>query len=137
MRLSGIYGEGRLYLVSTAKDLAKWPQENHWSNRIHRDDAAAFMVFLVTQALAGKALAPCYIVTDAKPTPQYEVLQWIATKLNVEAQVATPVIEGGKRLSNQTMLATGFKLQYPDFKAGYQSLLNEVSMQESLLPHGE
>ena len=137
LRLSGIYGPGRLRMINLAKSPKNWPIQNSWSNRIHRDDAAAFMVFLVTQVLASKALAACYIVTDAKPTTQYEVLQWIAAKLNVEVQVATPVIEGGKRLSNQTMLATGFKLQYPDFKAGYQSLLNEVFMQESLLPHGE
>ena len=32
MRLSGIYGMGRLYLVNTAKDLTRWPKENHWSN---------------------------------------------------------------------------------------------------------
>jgi hypothetical protein len=30
---------------------------------------------------------------------------------------------GGKRLSNKTMLETGFKLQYPDYKAGYRTLL--------------
>jgi hypothetical protein len=39
-----------------------------------------------------------------------------------------PKIEGGKRLSNQTMLNTGFKLQYPDFKAGYQALLNNIEL---------
>ena len=37
-----------------------------------------------------------------------------------------PIIEGGKRLSNQRMLSTGFKLQYPDFKSGYQALLAEA-----------
>ena len=137
LRLSGIYGPGRLRMINLAKSPNNWPMQNSWSNRIHLDDAAAFMVFLVTQVLAGKVLAPYYIVTDEKPTTQYEVLQWIAAKLNVEAQVTTPDIKGGKRLSNKTMLATGFKLQHPDFKAGYQSLLSEVSMQESLLQHGK
>jgi hypothetical protein len=31
--------------------------------------------------------------------------------------------QGGKRMSNQRMLATGFQLQYPDYKKGYQALI--------------
>jgi nucleoside-diphosphate-sugar epimerase len=55
MRLSGIYGTGRLYLVNMSKDLSKWPQENHWSNRIHRDDAAAFIALMTNKALTTEA----------------------------------------------------------------------------------
>ena len=41
LRLSGIYGEGRLRMIRLAQQL-KWPEHNAWSNRIHRDDAARF-----------------------------------------------------------------------------------------------
>ncbi len=131
LRLSGIYGPGRMRMVNLAKSPKNWPELNSWSNRIHRDDAAAFMVFLVQKVLINVAVDSCYIVTDSKPTTQYEVLQWIATKLKVEAKVKTPVIEGGKRLSNQMMLATGFQLLHPDFKSGYQALLNQKSNAEN------
>jgi hypothetical protein len=117
-------------MINLAQLPAGWPAQNSWSNRIHRDDAAAFMVFLVQQVLAGKNIEDCYIVTDSMPVPQHEVLLWLADRLGIEvpSHIAThsaPPIEGGKRLSNQTMLATGFLLQYPHYKAGYQALLDE------------
>ena len=130
LRLSGIYGPGRLRMINLAKSPERWPLQNSWTNRIHRDDAAAFIVFLVRQALAPPVVSrtmvtrSCYIVTDSKSVSQYEVLNWLAGKLNVSMSGnVNPPIEGGKRLSNKAMLATGFTLQYPDYQAGYQTLL--------------
>ena len=136
LRLSGIYGIGRLRMINLARTPANWPMQNSWSNRIHRDDAAAFMVFLVQKVLTNNSVASCYIVTDSKPTTQYEVLQWIASQLKVEVPVSTPAIDGGKRLSNNAMQATGYKLQYPDFQVGYQALLSQAFMQELISTHG-
>lgn len=129
LRLSGIYGEGRLRMINLAQSPENWPAQNSWSNRIHRDDAAAFMVFLVQQVLAGKNIKDCYIVTDSMPVLQYEVLFWLANQLNIKLPKTlslnqSPSVEGGKRLNNQTMLSTGFRFQYPDYKAGYQALLS-------------
>lgn len=134
LRLSGIYGAGRLRMINLALSPENWPLKNSWTNRIHRDDAATFIVFLVMKAL-GKSfdkrqvlmdfsIQTCYIVTDSKPATQYEVLNWIADKLNMTKPVqVNTAIQSGKRLSNQAMLATGFRLQYPDYQAGYQALL--------------
>jgi hypothetical protein len=47
--------------------------------------------------------------------------------MELNSVVKTPVIEGGKRLSNKAMLSSGFKLQYPDFKVGYQALLLDAA----------
>ncbi len=123
LRLSGIYGAGRLRMIYLAKSPQNWPTQNSWSNRIHKDDAAAFMVFLVLQVLAIKPIGTCYIVTDSKPSTQYEVLSWIANQMQINSDVEIPAVEGGKRLSNQFMLSTGFQLQYPDFMSGYRALL--------------
>ncbi|MDI1299309.1 NAD-dependent epimerase/dehydratase family protein [Methylotenera sp.] len=131
LRLSGIYGAGRLRMINLAKSPQNWPAQNSWSNRIHKDDAAAFMVFLVQQALASKPIATCYIVTDSKPSSQYEVLSWIANQMQMNSDVITPAIEGGKRLSNHSMLSTGFQLQYPDFMAGYKALLAITASMDS------
>ena len=131
LRLSGIYGPGRLRMINLAQTPDHWPKQNSWTNRIHRDDAAAFIVFLTQQAVANNALQPCYIVTDSRPVSQFEVLEWIAAQLHIspsqlaEAKLQMPSV--GKRLSNQLMLATGFKLTYPDYQAGYQSLLVAVA----------
>lgn len=127
LRLSGIYGPGRLRMINLAKSPESWPVQNSWTNRIHRDDAAAFMVFLIQQVFAGKAVLDCYIVTDSKPASQHEVLGWVAGKLHINTDANTQVpIEGGKRLSNRAMLATGFKLQYPDYQAGYSALIKAL-----------
>lgn len=129
MRLSGIYGAGRLYLVNMAKDFSRWPQENHWSNRIHRDDAAAFIALLTEKAANHQPVADCYIVTDNMPTQQYDVLKWLAAKQNIDTtNIKTPLVSGGKRLSNQRMRDTGFELQYPDYQVGYAHILQNQSV---------
>lgn len=127
MRLSGIYGKGRLSLVNTAKDITKWPKQNHWSNRIHRDDAAGFIAFSVEQALKKQIVEDCYIVTDDMPTQQYEVLSWLASQQQVDtSNVHVPAVHGGKRLSNQRLRNTGFQLQYPNYQAGYRHILQSL-----------
>ena len=127
LRLSGIYGAGRLYLVNMAKDFAKWPAENHFSNRIHRDDAASFIAFLAERAAKNQAVADCYIVTDDMPTPQYEVLTWLANQQKMDTSLINmPPTQGGKRLSNKRLRETGFALQYPNYQAGYSELLQNL-----------
>ena len=124
MRLSGIYGNNRLMLVNLAKDIRRWPVQNYWSNRIHRDDAASFINFIVEKAIQELPVDNCYIVTDDKPTQQYEVLTWLAKEQNVDtANVQVPTNNGGKRLSNHLLRATGFILQYPNYQIGYEAVL--------------
>lgn len=130
LRLSGIYGAGRLRMINMAQSPEKWPLQNSWTNRIHRDDAAAFMVFLVQQVLADKLVSKCYIVTDSKPATQFEVLNWLAKRMDANAVAKNAPIAGGKQLGNQAMLATGFSLQYPDYQIGYEALLMSIQNAE-------
>ena len=124
MRLSGIYGTGRLYLVNMAKDFAKWPTDNNWSNRIHRDDAASFIAFIVEKVSQNQEVADCYIVTDDMPTQQYDVLRWLATQMHMDSShIKTPQTQSGKRLSNQRLRSTGFQLQYSNYQTGYAEIL--------------
>ncbi|HWU82981.1 MAG TPA: NAD-dependent epimerase/dehydratase family protein [Methylophilaceae bacterium] len=124
LRLSGIYGPGRTRMLRLAAEPERWPAENAWSNRIHRDDAAAFTAFLIERVAAGMPVEQLYLVTDDLPVPQQEVLRWIAGQLGVDV-TQTPVmpVSGGKRLSNQRLRATGFELAYPDYRAGYGEML--------------
>jgi nucleoside-diphosphate-sugar epimerase len=124
LRLSGIYGPGRRRMVELAKYPDRWPQQNIWSNRIHRDDAAAFVVFLIHRKLNNASIQDLYIVTDSHPAPQYEVLQWLACRMGLNAgEIKLPPASGGKRLSNARLLETGFKLRYPDYMSGYAELI--------------
>ena len=123
LRLSGIYGPGRTRMLRLAVQPELWPAYDSWSNRIHRDDAAAFIVFLISQRQQHKSIADCYIVTDSQPTTQYETLKWIAAKKNLPVNSDTPALSGGKRLSNKRMLESGYILQYPNYQAGYSALM--------------
>jgi nucleoside-diphosphate-sugar epimerase len=126
MRLSGIYGTGRLYLVNMAKDFAKWSADNHYSNRIHRDDAAGFIAFMVEKSANNQQVEDCYIVTDDMPTQQYEVLTWLANQQNIDTKnIKIPIPQGGKRLSNKRLRDTGFELQYPNYQVGYAEILKK------------
>lgn len=124
LRLSGIYGPGRLYLVNMAKDRARWPQHNQWSNRIHRDDVAGFIAYLVGLVLSGTSVQSLYIVTDSMPTAQYDVLNWLAKRLGLPYQTDASIAPTlGKRLSNQRLLASGYQLKYPNYQVGYSELV--------------
>ncbi len=124
LRLSGIYGKGRLRLLKLSQDSSRWPAKNGFSNRIHRDDAAQFIAFLCARVFNKETVDECYIVTDNTPALQYEVLMWLADKQGVNtAHIEIPATKGGKRLSNQRLRNTGFKLQYPNYQDGYAELL--------------
>lgn len=123
-RLSGIYGPGRTRLIQLAKTPSQWPIQNSWTNRIHRDDAAAFITDCIVKVDKEESIAPLYVVTDSQPTLQYEVLQWLAKEQGIEcSKVSVPSTISGKRLSNQRMLNTGFTLQYPNYQVGYRHLI--------------
>ncbi len=128
LRLSGIYGPERTRMLRLASDVNSWPVNNSWSNRIHRDDAASFIHFLIDRVIQKETVDDCYIVTDQLPTTQYEVLMWLASQLGVDTQsVKVPAISGGKRLSSARILASGFEFQYPTYEQGYTRLLKEES----------
>lgn len=127
LRLSGIYGTDRLYLVNMAKDFTKWPAGNHYSNRIHRDDAASFIAFLAENVAKNQIIEDCYIVTDDLPTSQYEVLTWLAKQQKIDtSHIKAPPAHGGKRLSNKRLRDTGFVLQYPNYQVGYSEILQNL-----------
>jgi nucleoside-diphosphate-sugar epimerase len=127
IRLSGIYGPGRQYLVNMAKAPQRWPQSNKWTNRIHRDDAARFIAFLCEEVIAGNIVEDCYIGVDDMPTLQYDVLTWLATKLNIKPpNIHFDEKVSGKRLSNQRMRNAGFELKYANYQVGYSEMLKNV-----------
>ncbi len=125
LRLSGIYGPGRLYLINMANEPDRWPENDRWTNRIHRDDAARFVMFLCNKVTRGESVDQHYIVTDNMPALLYDVLEWLANKLNLNLpdKASKSNIISGKRLSNQKLRETGFTLHYPDYTVGYGEII--------------
>ncbi|HEY7886162.1 MAG TPA: SDR family oxidoreductase [Cellvibrionaceae bacterium] len=121
LRLSGIYGPGRARLLNKVAT-GKAPLQNHWTNRIHADDAAGFMAHLLVLSRR-QPLAPVYLVSDSEPARSAEVVSWLASQLSVGTGPREPVLDLNKRVNNRLLLASGFELQYPDYKTGFIDLL--------------
>jgi nucleoside-diphosphate-sugar epimerase len=124
LRLGGIYGPGRVSLLERVRHGAlQLPRAPHFTNRIHRDDAARACAHL----LALPAAAPRYVGVDCEPADRAEVLRWLA------ARSAAPAPRGdqdanaapsGKRCRNALLRASGFAFSYPTFREGYAALLS-------------
>ncbi|HEX5277684.1 MAG TPA: NAD-dependent epimerase/dehydratase family protein [Fluviicoccus sp.] len=123
VRFAGIYGEGRLRLL-------RWVQAGRpvdpalWSNRIHAQDAARLLAFLLERDGAGQALDDLYLGVDNRPVLQADVLDWLAERQGLPPLPRHPSGDGGqgRRISNRRIRALGFAPQYPDYRDGYAPL---------------
>jgi len=130
LRISGIYGPGREGLIRLAEseglEIQKFPP--YFTNRIHRDDAAAALMHVLLldnpQGL--------YLVTDDQPAPRYTVLKWMASVLGISAPRGISVKQGygGKRVDNQRLRRSGLCLGFPDYRAGYGAILEQRKTNE-------
>lgn len=112
LRLSGLYGPGRVRLVSglQAGAIAAPDGPGHWANRIHIDDAARACAHLLALAQP----RPLYIGTDDKPWPAAEFYEAIARLAGAPAPLRRAQPPSGKRLSNARLRASGWSAVWPD-----------------------
>lgn len=124
LRLGGIYGPGRTRLIDQVRSGASVvPQDIRYTNRIHRDDAAAAIVHLATMTAEP---APVYVGVDDDPADLGTVLRFLAGELGMtEPPVgdAGPARAGNKRCSNSLLRGTGFGFAFPSFRDGYRDIL--------------
>jgi nucleoside-diphosphate-sugar epimerase len=124
LRLSGIYGPGRMRLVDQVRDgHAVVPDPPVFTNRIHRDDAAAAIVHLLTRR---EEPDPVVLGSDHAPADRGEVLRWLAEQLDVPPPPSGPDERsrgGNKRCRNDRLVATGFAFTYPTYREGYAAVL--------------
>ncbi|MEM1112554.1 MAG: hypothetical protein AAGI11_11660 [Pseudomonadota bacterium] len=127
VRFGGIYGDERGRLLGRiARGEINGPEPVVYGNRIHRNDAGAFLAFLLTAADAGRPLPGYYTGVDDTPAPRHEVETWIASQLGIETHELSPpeTSPAHKRCRNTAMRGTGFELQYPTYQAGYSEVLS-------------
>ncbi|MET3720803.1 MULTISPECIES: SDR family oxidoreductase [unclassified Arthrobacter] len=124
LRLGGIYGPGRTRLIDQVRSgNALVPDPPRFTNRIHRDDAAAAIVHLATME---DIPAPVYIGVDNEPVELGEVLGFLASEMGCAKPPVGPTGEargGNKRCSNALLRSTGFDFAYPSFREGYREVL--------------
>ena len=125
VRLGGIYGPGRTQLIDGVRAGRVGLSEggaSAWTNRIHAEDAARLLRF-VAELPAG---APQVLNgVDREPAPRDEVVRWLAARCGVRPAVCgdAPTRGGNKRCVSDLAVSLGFSFLYPDFRAGYESLL--------------
>lgn len=135
LRLAGIYGPGRHYLLDwlRAGETVIPGTGDYFLNLIHRDDSVSAICNLL--ANAGSERSGIYNLADNSPATKAEVVEWLAGKLGKPlprfdpAQVSPRLQRRGRRMpsrriSNRKFCQTfGWTPTYPDFRAGYENLL--------------
>jgi len=126
LRLSGIYGPGRLRLVDRVRNgHCSDERSATWSNRIHVEDCAGVIAHLVNQ----DTLPEVVLGSDSLPATSTDVETFIAEQLGIEKQYADPNskrpkrIAGSKRCDNRMLLGTGYQFTHPDYRSGYKALI--------------
>lgn len=128
LRLGGIYGPGRVSLLERVRSGAA-RSTPRFTNRIHRDDAAAALAHLAALPDA----PPAVVGVDCAPASADEVLAWLAERLGVAKPSSVPPASPAerplsgrsatnKRCSNALLLASGFRFRYPTYREGYEGL---------------
>jgi nucleoside-diphosphate-sugar epimerase len=125
LRCSGIYGPGRERMVVAVRRGEPMTVSERYTNRIQRDDIAGF----VSHAIEHGTSEPIVLVSDDEPTTQRQIVLHIAARLRLPAppltieNAASGARGGNKRCSNAKLRATGYTLQYPTFREGYDALV--------------
>lgn len=126
VRLTGIYGPGREWLLTQVRRGYRVETDPPlYGNRIHADDAAGLLAFLLKADQRGAALDDCYIGVDDSPAPLAEVVGWLREYLGVTewAEDASVRRTGSKRCSNARARALGWVPRYLSYREGYAAIL--------------
>lgn len=117
LRLSGLYGPGRLQLLKglQAGTITAPDGPGHWANRIHIDDAASACAHLLTLANP----QPLYIGTDDCPMPTAQLYDALAQLMGAPSPARQLRAPSGKRLSNARLRASGWTPAWPNALEGY------------------
>ncbi len=128
VRLGGIYGPGRESLIDRAQaGKLQLRGAEHFTNRIHRDDAAGLLRYL----LFHPSPESLYLGVDDEAAEEAELYTWLAKELGVAAPkeeaegTATDHRRqvGSKRCSNRRLRESGYSFRYPTYRDGYAELI--------------
>lgn len=125
VRLGGLYGPGRDRLIEQVRSgRATAGSSPQYTNRIHRDDAAAALVHLATRVDDPASL---YLGVDDDPAERRTVMEFLARELGVappaQDDTGRSSRGAGKRCRNDRLRASGFDFTYPSYREGYRAVL--------------
>ncbi len=119
LRCSGLYDGAGSRFVDRVRE-GRIDDPHRWTNRIHRDDAAAAAVHLLTRSENPDAV---YLGNDDEPAMMGDVASDIAGRLDLPAPIPGDLaLAHGKRVSNARLRATGWAPAYPTYREGYAAV---------------
>lgn len=135
LRLSGIYGPGRHFLLNQlreGKGTIPGPGDYHM-NMVHRDD----IISAILSALPGTSPSGIYNISDNKPATKETVLHYLAEQLQLPApdfdpsQISPRLKRRGGRMPDRLISnekakkLLGWQPSYSSYKEGYAALLSD------------
>jgi len=119
LRLGGIYGPGREWLIRRARNRSA-ASGLRWTNRIHVDDAAAAIASAITERWPVALLN----VVDREPALECEVLAHLCKSMQLDAPpIDSSPVTDNKRVGCKALQNQGFVHRYPSYREGYAELL--------------
>ena len=143
LRLPGIYGPGRSVFESLVKGTVKMiDKPGHLFSRIHVDDIAGAVLFLINLYSQGKN--PSIVnVADNLPSNNLEVIAFAAkiaqkslpskVPFEIAKETMSPMAlsfwQENRKVDNKLLCKTlGYSLIYPDFKYGLKNCFSKLEM---------
>ncbi|CAI8262919.1 MAG: Uncharacterised protein [Opitutia bacterium UBA7350] len=135
VRLGGIYGPGRHYLIDRIKgEEAVLPGGGeHHMNLVHQEDAVRGIIAVLEASLVNKS--DIFNLCDAEPSTQGEIANWIASRLQLPCPKFDPMKKSprmqrsngstpDRKISSKKITnLTKYLPKYPSYKTGYLELL--------------
>ena len=124
LRPSGLYDGARPIMLKPIIEGLKSQLGTGYTNRIHREDVASVLAYLIALHTKGAWIPSTLSLNDNEPVKTADLEAWCFEQLGRE-----PTGErenqprGNRRISNAKLLATGFQLRYPTFREGYRDTL--------------
>ena len=136
IRLGGIYGPNRTSLIRRAREGAlRLRGTEHFTNRIHRDDAAG----LIRHLLFHSDPHPLYLGVDDRSAEEAELFTWLAKETGAAPPAPPEELEvgaapspsrrsvGSKRCTNERARESGYRFLYPTYREGYGALIEALA----------
>ncbi|WP_306599919.1 NAD-dependent epimerase/dehydratase family protein [Geothrix sp. 21YS21S-2] len=122
LRLSGLYGPGRLWVLDGVASgrMGLGPGDGAWMNSCHQDDAVTALLAVLDRGRDGAV----YHGTDAWPLRRREVVAFVAARRGLEpAAVAAAPGPDRRVLGARTREELGFNLRWPSLLEGLEPFL--------------
>jgi len=122
LRLAGIYGGDRRHLINLIEE-GFYPEQLHYTNRIHQEDAANIIATLIEQNVNESIINVC----DDYCATLSEISDYIRQILHIPNKKPWPKpLELNKKISNQLLKKYFNDFKYPTYKQGFSNSLEHT-----------